>query len=97
MTEPTELDQLRILAETAAHLRAAPESRGARRRRDESVRWAAGSHSLQVVATAAGLSAEAVEEILGPRSATSESPAAAPSGGRRRTKPLLSARFRPVR
>jgi hypothetical protein len=93
---PTELENLRILSETAAHLRAAPESRWAKRRRDEALRWAARSHSIQEVAAAAEIPAEAVAEAL--RGPTADSESAAPASSERRwIQPHLPARFRAVR
>jgi hypothetical protein len=94
--QTTELEQLRILSETAAHLRAAPESKWAKRRRDEAIRWAARSHSLQSVAAAAEISHNAVAEILREQAIASESPATR-SSEHRWSHPLRTARFRTVR
>ncbi len=92
----SELDQLRILAETAAHLRQAPESRWAKRRRDESIGWAAGSHSLQSIAATAGIPVEAVTEILRDQLPPTEA-SADESSERHWAKSPLPARFRTVR
>jgi hypothetical protein len=94
--EPPALENLRILSETAAHLRAAPSSRWAKRRRDEAVRWAAKSHSTQSIAEAAEISIEEVNVILVETGGATPSPA--PSGDdRSEARPHLRARFRTVR
>lgn len=94
--QTTELEQLRILSETAAHLRSAPESKWAKRRRDEAIRWASQSHSLQSVAAAAEISQDAVADILRKQATESKGPAPR-SSERRWSRPLRAARFRTVR
>jgi hypothetical protein len=94
--QTTQLEHLRILSETAAHLRTVPESKWATRRRDEGIRWAAQSNSLQSVTDAAGISEDEVAEILREQAAEFAAPVPK-SSDRRLSMPLLPARFRPVR
>jgi hypothetical protein len=78
------LETLRILSETAASLRATPDSPAALRRRDEAIRFAArNDHSLEEIAAAADLPPEQVDTIL-----------SAPVGGGIADSPLLRVRFR---
>jgi hypothetical protein len=78
------LETLRILGETAASLRAAPDSPAARRRRDEAIRFAArNDNSLEDIAAAADLPPEQVDRIL-----------SAPADGGTADSPLLRVRFR---
>jgi hypothetical protein len=59
------LENLRILSETAATLRLAPESPAALRRRDEAIRFAArDDHTLEQIAAAADLPPEQIDTIL---------------------------------
>jgi hypothetical protein len=59
-----QLDQLRIVAETAVILEQRPNELGARRRRDDAVLWAARVAPLEAVATAGRISLAEVEVIL---------------------------------
>lgn len=81
---PSSLEHLRIISEATACLRRDLESSGARRRRDESVRRAAGSHSVSEIAHAAQIAPPEVLKILGP--------ADEDAGSEPRTRPALLAR-----
>lgn len=91
---PSPLEHLRIVSETAAYLRAEPESRAGQRRRDEFVRLAARHHSAREIAEAAGLTAEQVVQIVMvgvPVQAESPKPPAREAGVRR----AVTRRFSP--
>jgi hypothetical protein len=78
------LENLRIIGETAANLRARPESPAALRRRDEAIRFAArDEHSLEEIAAAAELPPEQVDTIL-----------SGPAAGELADSPLVRVRFR---
>ena len=78
------LENLRILSETAASLRASPDSPPALRRRDEAIRFAARKgHPLEEIAAAADLPPEQVDTVL-----------STPADAELADSPLLRVRFR---
>lgn len=62
--DDSQLDRLRVVAETATYLELNPESAPARRRRDEAVIRAARFHPVEEVATAAGVPTATLLEIV---------------------------------
>ena len=62
--DDSQLDRLRVVAETATYLELHPESAPARRRRDEAVTRAARFHPVEEVAAAAGVPTATLLEIV---------------------------------